>query len=141
MFGGLFSKTDLDAELNSVELNCVGVVATGQVCGEAHAVEKRSHNSFYGLDAGEMGCASNRTSLSARQAELVLSVPDKLAVKFHSALPGMTAGALALANGMLPSAAKSETEAKTGRQSTSTVSSSWITALNERAAENNNQVP
>jgi len=74
------------------------------------------------------------------QAELVLSVPAKLALKFHSALPGITAGILAFANGMLPSAAKSETEAKTGRQSTSTVSSSWITALNERAAENNNQV-
>jgi len=90
--------------------------------------------------AGEMGCASDRTCMSARQAELVLSVPAKLAVKFHSALPGITAGILAFANGMLPSAAKSETEAKTGRQSTSTVSSSWITALNERAAENNNQV-
>ena len=74
------------------------------------------------------------------QAELVLSVPAKLAVKFHSALPGMTAGALALANAILPSAEKSRNEAKTGRQSTSPVSSSWIAALNERAAENNNQV-
>jgi NAD(P)-dependent dehydrogenase (short-subunit alcohol dehydrogenase family) len=73
------------------------------------------------------------------QAELVLSVPAKLGVTFHGVLPGVTANILGLANSILPSAEKSETEVKTGQQSTSSVSPSWITTLNERAAENNNQ--
>jgi hypothetical protein len=73
------------------------------------------------------------------EAELVLSAPAKLAVKFHGSCPGITADALALANTILPSTTKSETAAKTGHQSTSSASPSWITALNERAAESNNQ--
>jgi hypothetical protein len=54
--------------------------------------------------------------------------------------PAITVDALALVNSVLPSAQKSETEAKTGQQSTSVVSPSCITALNERAAEWNNQL-
>jgi NAD(P)-dependent dehydrogenase (short-subunit alcohol dehydrogenase family) len=74
------------------------------------------------------------------EAEVVLSVPAKLAVKFHAVLPAITVDALALANAILPSAGKSEAEPKTGQQSTSSVSPSWITTLNERAAESNNQL-
>ena len=120
MFGGLFSKTDLDAELNSVELNCVGVVATGQVCGEAHAVEKRRQNSFYSLDCRRDGLrvGSYMHVCAAGRIGFVRSGQARREASFGP-----------------------ETEAKTGRQSTSPVSSSWITALNERAAENNNQVP
>ena len=74
------------------------------------------------------------------QAEVVLSVPAKLAVLFQGLLPGLTADALALVNSMLPSADRSEKLAKTGKQSASEASPSWLTALNERAAQRNNEI-
>lgn len=76
---------------------------------------------------------------SRGDAEVVLSLPAAVAVKFQALMPGITADALALVNAVLPSAGKSETLAKTGKQSVSDVSPSWITALNEHAAESHNQ--
>ena len=75
--------------------------------------------------------------------EVVLSLPAKFAVKVHDLFPGMTADVLGLANRLSPSAIGDgrEREPKTGKQSFSEVSPSWLTALNERAAEQNNQIP
>ena len=74
------------------------------------------------------------------EAEVVLSVPAKLAIKFNALCPGITGEILAIANSMLPSAQEPDAAAKTGKQSFSDVSPSWATALNESAAEHNNQV-
>ena len=76
-------------------------------------------------------------------AEVVLSLPAKFAVKVHGVFPGMTTNILGLANQLLPSAISDgrEREPKTGKESFSEVSPSWLTALNERAAEQNNQIP
>jgi short-subunit dehydrogenase len=76
-------------------------------------------------------------------AEVVLSLPAKFAVKVHGLFPGATADVLGLANRLLPAAKGDvrEREPKTGKQSFSDVSPSWLTALNERAAEQNNQIP
>jgi short-subunit dehydrogenase len=72
-------------------------------------------------------------------AELVLSLPAKLAVRVHGLFPGATADMLGLVNRLLP-ATKDNKQPKTGLQSFSELSPSWITALNERAAQNNNQI-
>jgi NAD(P)-dependent dehydrogenase (short-subunit alcohol dehydrogenase family) len=74
-------------------------------------------------------------------AEIVLSLPAKLAVKLHGLFTGLTTDALGLANKMLPSAPdNSSKEWKKGSQSFSGISPSWITALNEHAASDNNQL-
>src|SRR5579862_3970057 len=75
-------------------------------------------------------------------AEVVLSLPAKFAVKVHGFFPGTTADVLGLVNRLLPSPSSDggEREPKTGKQSFSEVSPSWLTALNERAAEQNNQI-
>jgi short-subunit dehydrogenase len=72
-------------------------------------------------------------------AEIVLSLPAKLAVKMHGVFPSITADILGLANRWLPSPV-SGTHAKVGSQSFSEVSPSWVTTLNEQAAESNNQI-
>lgn len=72
-------------------------------------------------------------------AEVLLSLPAKLAVKFQGLFPGTTSDLLGLVNQILP-ASKDRKDPKTGSQSFSDVSPSWITALNERAAEHNNQI-
>jgi short-subunit dehydrogenase len=72
-------------------------------------------------------------------AELVLSLPAKLAVKIHGLFPGVTTDTLALVNRILPYPGNNN-QPRTGRQSFSELSPSWITTLNERAAANNNQI-
>lgn len=76
-------------------------------------------------------------------AEVVLSLPAKFAVKVHGLFPGTTANVLGVVNRLLPSAQDDsrKREPKTGKESFSEVSPSWVTTLNERAAEQNNQVP
>ena len=76
-------------------------------------------------------------------AEVVLSLPAKFAVKIHGLFPGMTSDVLGLVNQLLPSAKGDgrEREPKPGKQSFSEVSPSWVTTLNERAAAENNQIP
>jgi hypothetical protein len=73
------------------------------------------------------------------EAEVVVSVPAKVAVKFNALFPGITADIMAIADHLLP-APKGDTTANTGKQSFSEVSPSWVTTLNEQAAESNNQV-
>jgi short-subunit dehydrogenase len=73
-------------------------------------------------------------------AEVVLSLPAKIAVLTHGVMPGLTSSALTLMNRLLPAPGGIGTEARAGKQSFSRVSPSWITGLNERAARRNNQV-
>jgi NAD(P)-dependent dehydrogenase (short-subunit alcohol dehydrogenase family) len=73
------------------------------------------------------------------EAEVVVSVPAKVAVKFNALFPGITADIMAIADHLLP-APKGDTTANTGKQSFSEVSPSWVTTLNEQAAASNNQV-
>jgi NAD(P)-dependent dehydrogenase (short-subunit alcohol dehydrogenase family) len=74
------------------------------------------------------------------QAEVVLSLPAKLAVNLNGIFPGLTSDILSLIDQVLPKSDGSKNEPKTGKESYSNASPSWVTALNERAAQNNNQV-
>lgn len=73
-------------------------------------------------------------------AEVVLSVPAKLAAKVHGLAPGTTADLLSLVNRFLPGPGGIGSEKRTGEQSFSKASPSWATKLSERAAEENNEV-
>jgi short-subunit dehydrogenase len=72
-------------------------------------------------------------------AELVLSLPAKAAVKLHGVAPGTFSDLLSLADRMLPGPGGIGTRARTGQQSFSEVSPSWVTTLNEKAAVQNNE--
>ncbi len=74
------------------------------------------------------------------QAELVISVPAKIAVLFDSLFPEAMSQMLALANRVLPDAGGAGTQRMKGRESTSAWSPSWLTTLNEEAAQRNNEV-
>jgi NAD(P)-dependent dehydrogenase (short-subunit alcohol dehydrogenase family) len=73
-------------------------------------------------------------------AEVVLSLPAKVAVKFHGLFPGLTTDILGLINVLLPPPGGIGPESRTGKQSSSSASPSWITSLNEQAAVENNQI-
>jgi len=74
------------------------------------------------------------------QAELVISVPAKIAALFDALFPEAMSQALALTNRLLPEAGGAGTERMKGRDSTSGWSPSWLTTLNEEAALRNNEV-
>jgi len=73
-------------------------------------------------------------------AELVISIPAKIAVLFDALFPEVMSQMLALTNRLLPSAGGVGTERRKGRESASSWSPSWLTTLNEEAALRNNEV-
>ena len=73
-------------------------------------------------------------------SEVVLSLPAKVAVAVHGLVPGLTADVLSLADRFLPPPGGIGTSVRTGQQSFSEVSPSWMTTLTEEAAERNNEV-
>lgn len=74
------------------------------------------------------------------QAELVISIPAKIAVKFDALFPEAMSQMLAAVNQFLPAAGGVGTERVKGRDSTSSWSPSWLTVLNDKAAVRNNEV-
>ena len=75
-------------------------------------------------------------------AELVITVPAKLAVVVNALMPGSTAAMLALANQLLPAPEdNADTTSHSGWQSLSEWAPSRLTTLSDRAAAENNEVP
>ncbi|MCL4854765.1 MAG: hypothetical protein KJZ78_25675, partial [Bryobacteraceae bacterium] len=74
-------------------------------------------------------------------AEVILSVPAKLAARFHGLFPGLTARCLGLVNRLLPSPGGIGRQTARGWESFSTLSPSMLTMLGERAAARNNELP
>lgn len=68
-------------------------------------------------------------------AELVLSVPAKIAAALHGVVPGTVADLLGIANRLLPKDGGIGRHARAGSRSSSRVSPSWATRLNDEAAK------
>jgi len=73
------------------------------------------------------------------QAELVISIPAKIAVLFESLFPEAMYQILGLVNQVLPAPGGIGTQTAKGKESTSAWSPSWLTTLNEEAAVRNNE--
>jgi NAD(P)-dependent dehydrogenase (short-subunit alcohol dehydrogenase family) len=73
-------------------------------------------------------------------AEVILSVPAQAASAFHGLFPGLTADILGLVNRLLPAPGGIGTAKREGKDSTSDLAPSWLTALSDRAAERNNEL-
>ena len=74
------------------------------------------------------------------QAELVISIPAKIAVLFESLFPEAMYQILGVVNQLLPAPGGIGTQKAKGKESTSAWSPSWLTTLNEEAAVRNNEV-
>jgi len=74
------------------------------------------------------------------RAEVVLGFPAKLLAKFHGLFPGATANILGLVNRFLPAAGPVEgLDRKTGEESQTPVSASFLTALSQKASREYNE--
>jgi short-subunit dehydrogenase len=79
------------------------------------------------------------TACKQGRAEVILSLPAQMAVTLHGLFPGLTARMLATVNQLLPAPGGIGTSRATGKESASRLSSSVLTTLSERAAQNFNQ--
>lgn len=71
---------------------------------------------------------------------VILSLPAKFAIKLHGLFPGLSATALGAMDLLLPGFGGIGGQRVPGRESHSAASPSWITTLNEQAAQRNNEV-
>ncbi|HZV06562.1 MAG TPA: SDR family oxidoreductase [Gemmataceae bacterium] len=74
------------------------------------------------------------------QAEVVLSLPGKLAALVHGIAPGLVSNINGWVNRFLPGPGGIGTQTALGWQSESKVAPSWLTGLTERAARENNEM-
>ena len=74
------------------------------------------------------------------EAEVVLSLPGKLAALAHGVAPGLVADIAGWANRLLPEAGGIGTDSAFGWESESSAAPSWLTTLTERAARANNEM-
>jgi NAD(P)-dependent dehydrogenase (short-subunit alcohol dehydrogenase family) len=127
---------------------CPGLMRTGSA---RNAKFKGRHQAEYAwfaisdalpLTSMDAGRAARRIVEACRygEAEVVLSLQAKAAVLFHDLFPGLTADINGLFNRVLPDAGRDGREARLGKQSGSKWAPSWLTALNDRAARENNEM-
>jgi short-subunit dehydrogenase len=75
------------------------------------------------------------------KTELILTVPAKLAIKAHALFPSVSSAVLSAVNRALPEPGELGQRKAKGAASTTGITESWLSALDERAAKRNNQVP
>jgi NAD(P)-dependent dehydrogenase (short-subunit alcohol dehydrogenase family) len=142
-------RTELLKDGIAVTTVCPGLMRTGS---PRNADFKGKHREEYAWFS--IGDASPLVSVSAERAarqivsacrdgraELVISVPAKVAVLFDTLFPELMSDVFGLANRLcLPEAGGIGTRQAKGKESSSAWSPSWLTTLNERAAVRNNEM-
>jgi len=142
-------RAELTAEGIQVSTICPGLMRTGS---PRHALFKGRHRAEYAWFSisDSLPVVSMSADRAARQvvdalrfgtSERLLSPPAKLAVALHGLFPGLTADLLGLVSRGLPGSEGEPVHRRVkGEASTSDISPSWITTLNEQAARRANQV-
>lgn len=145
-------STGLTVELRKdgiyVTTVCPGIMRTGSPRNATFKGQHRAEFTWFSLSSSlpfismNADCAARRIVSACRRgrAEVFLSVPTMVAVKFQALFPGLTAGLLSLVNRLLPKAGGIGKPSAKGRDSTTQLSPSWLTTLNEQAAARNNEM-
>jgi hypothetical protein len=115
--------------------------------GRRHDEGERGNHAWFSISDALPGLAMDVSRAARRivtacargELSLVLSLPARLAVAAHAALPGATIRLLILVNRLLPGIRGGTTRAVRGRDSESAWSPSILTRPGERAARTQNQ--
>jgi NAD(P)-dependent dehydrogenase (short-subunit alcohol dehydrogenase family) len=142
-------RTELLKDGVAVTTVCPGLMRTGSPRNAGFKGKHRDEYAWFSIsDATPLLSVSAeraaREIVSASRngrAELIISVPAKLAVLFDTLFTEMTSDVFALANKLLlPAPGGIGTREAKGKESSSAWSPSWLTTLNERAAVRNNEM-
>ncbi|MGB8508058.1 MAG: SDR family NAD(P)-dependent oxidoreductase, partial [Pyrinomonadaceae bacterium] len=127
---------------------CPGLMRTGSPRNATFKGQHRAEYAWFSV-SDALPFSSIKAERAARQiiaacrrgdAELIISMQAVAAVKFHALFPEATADMLALAGALLPAPGGIGTRRAKGKDSESALSPSPLTALNESAARNNNEM-
>ena len=127
---------------------CPGLMRTGSPRNALFKGNNEAEYAWFSI-SDAMPLISMNANRAARQvidacargdAEVVLTMPAKVATMFHGLFPDLTVDILGVINRFLPAPGGIGTDVRTGKQSQSKAASTWATALNERAAQQNNQI-
>ncbi len=127
---------------------CPGLMRTGSPRNATFKGQHRAEYTWFSISDALPLTSISATRAARRivkacksgEAEVVLSIPAKIAVTMHGLFPGLTADLLGLGNRLLPAPGGIGTAQAKGEESQSALSPSWLTALNEQAAQENNQI-
>ncbi len=127
---------------------CPGLMRTGSARNADFKGQHRAEYALFSLSAA-LPISSMKVQRAARQiiaackhgeAEVTLSIQAKVAAVFHGVFPGTTADLLGLVNRFLPGPGGIGEHKAKGKDSSSFISPSILTTLNDKAALRNNEV-
>ncbi|MCC2546501.1 SDR family oxidoreductase [Hymenobacter sp. BT175] len=142
-------RTELKQHGILVTTVCPGLMRTGSA---RHAIVKGQHRKEYAAFtlADSLPAISMDAETAARQiwhacrrgdAEVILSLPAKLLSGFHGLFPGTTADVLSWVNRALPEpGSELGNERRYGYESESAITRSPLTAANQKAEKENNEL-
>lgn len=141
-------RAELAEEGVSVTTVCPGLMRTGSPRNAFFKGRHRQEYTWFSISDALPGIsmsaerAARKILEAARHgdAEVVLSVPAKLAVTMHGVAPGFTARLMGLVNRLLPGPGGIGRERARGAASGTLLSNSWLTTLDQNAARRNNQI-
>lgn len=126
---------------------CPGLIRTGSAYNANFKGQHRAEFTWFSI-SDSLPIVSMSADRAARQiiaacrrgdAEIVTSIIAQLGAKFYALFPGITASILALVNKLLPQPGGIGTNHAKGKDSTSNLAPSELTALSDKAAYQNNQ--
>jgi short-subunit dehydrogenase len=127
---------------------CPGLMRTGSARNADFKGQHRAEYALFSLSAA-LPVTSMNVERAARQiiaacrrgeAEITLSIQAQVAAIFHGIFPGVTADLMGVVNQLLPGPGGIGVRKAKGKDSSSFVSPSILTVLNDRAAVRNNEV-
>ena len=141
-------RTELMKDGISVTTVCPGLMRTGSPRNADFKGQHRFEYAWFSISdalplltvSAENAARQIVRACKRGQAELVISIPAKVAALFDALFPEAMSQVLATVNQFLPGPGGAGTERVKGRDSTSSWSPSWLTTLNEEAAVRNNEV-
>ena len=127
---------------------CPGLMRTGSPRNAFFKGQHRAEYAWFSI-SDALPITAIQAERAARQiiaackrgdAEIILTIQAEIAVRFHGLFPGVTADLLALVNRLLPGPGGIGSRRAKGKDSQSAASPSWLTVLNEKAAQRNNEI-
>lgn len=141
-------RAELAASGILVTTVCPGLMRTGSPDNANFKGQHRAEYAWFSI-SDSLPILSMSAEVAARQiiaackrgdAEVILSLPALLGDKFHALFPGLTAEVLSWVNRLLPEADGIGSEPVKGKDSQSSLSPSRLTALSDKAAQQNNEI-
>jgi NAD(P)-dependent dehydrogenase (short-subunit alcohol dehydrogenase family) len=127
---------------------CPGLMRTGSPRNAIFRGRHRSEYAWFSISDALPGVSISAERAARRivngcrrgDAEVLFPLSAKVAATISAVAPGITSDALGLADRLLPKSSASPSGRRTGAESQSWLSPSWLTRLGDRAARKYNQV-